>query len=602
MLVTSVSSEDIEAEAFEAGASDFIYKPIDAGKLLARVRVHLELHQSYTECRRNLEYMMNSLLGSEEGVWDWDLQAQTMRYSPRFAALLEPGSAMRIESSPQEWLGRIHPDDRQRVSEELQQHLNGLNDSFISQHRIVSSENTMRWVMLKGKAYSSDNKQTMHIAGTIADVSDSLTFDSVTGLSNVHTFSEWLRHMAAAQQRSKNNPFAVLAVAVDNFSELRRFFDTSDMNQMLATIAKRLFLSLRASDLISRLDIACFGALLAQARGVSAVLKVARRLQKSIGAPIVLSGQEHSLSISVGIAFSTTKYERSEDMLNAAVSSVSQAQLQGPGRIVIADPELASLTNQRHGKEDKLRLAFEQNQLALSYSPIVNAESDAVYAYQVILNEVSEGKTYKIGDYQQWSNSELIRSVEDWTLEATLSEALLWCRSDRLRDVFLCLPVQIQQLTEGHIFNFFEKEMQERYRPHLYRLCLEVSEEALLQRAEQLSFIGRKLQEHGVCLGISKFGLNQTSPRFLASLPIKYLKLSPNFTDAANKHGALLRLLQAMSQELGCPLVCSGVNTETIKRLAIERGLILQQGRIYPEIEEIPLTQDADGSDNAALL
>lgn len=589
LLITSMDSEEIEAPAFVAGANDFIAKPIHPQQLQARVEVHLDLQKEHTDLSADLDFYGHSLDGADEGVWHWNFQEDTIRYSPRFVALLEPESLRSIGTSAQEWLSRIHPDDAERVAEELKQHLEGLSSHFVSQHRLVSSENTTRWVMIKGQASFDENNRPLSLDGTIADISSSLTFDSVTGLSNVHIFCEWLRHISAAQQRSKNNPFALLAISLSNYAELRRSLDTSDLNLLLATIAKRIHLGVRATDLISRLDISCFGTLLTQARNISVVLKVVGRLQASLEAPITVSGVSHKIEVGVGVAFSSTHYDRPEDMIAAATEAATQALSESAGRIKIADPALAKMTEQRLAQEAQLSAALEGNKLALSFSPIVNANTQEPIAYQSVLNESEGAKLIKVGDYQQWGASSLVQAVDDWSLEATLSEVLLWARAESMRDMFICLPVQVQQLTEGRLFQYVEKEMPERYRPFLEKLCLEVNEEALLQQSEKLAYVGRKLNEHGIGLGVSKFGLNLTSLKFLTSLPVKYLKLSPNFTDVANKHANLLRLLQAMSKEIGIPLIATGVNTASQATLALERGLPFQQGRLYSEVEEVPL-------------
>ena len=48
--------------------------------------------------------------GANDGIWDWDLTNNTVYYSPRWKAMLGYAEE-NITESPDEWLGRTHPDD-----------------------------------------------------------------------------------------------------------------------------------------------------------------------------------------------------------------------------------------------------------------------------------------------------------------------------------------------------------------------------------------------------------------------------------------------------------------------------------------------------------
>ena len=62
--------------------------------------------------------------GANYWIWDWDLTNNTVYYSPRWKAML--GYAEEdITESPDEWLGRTHPDDLGQLKLDLTHHLAG---------------------------------------------------------------------------------------------------------------------------------------------------------------------------------------------------------------------------------------------------------------------------------------------------------------------------------------------------------------------------------------------------------------------------------------------------------------------------------------------
>ncbi|HET7233126.1 MAG TPA: PAS domain-containing protein, partial [Longimicrobium sp.] len=56
--------------------------------------------------------------GAHDGLWDWDLAAGRVYYSPRWKEIVGRADH-EVGTGPSEWLERIHPDDRARVEAEL---------------------------------------------------------------------------------------------------------------------------------------------------------------------------------------------------------------------------------------------------------------------------------------------------------------------------------------------------------------------------------------------------------------------------------------------------------------------------------------------------
>ena len=64
--------------------------------------------------RRSEERFDLAVRGTDVGIWDWDLRADTVYFSPRWKSMLgyedhEIGNAFR------EWESRLHPEDRRRA-------------------------------------------------------------------------------------------------------------------------------------------------------------------------------------------------------------------------------------------------------------------------------------------------------------------------------------------------------------------------------------------------------------------------------------------------------------------------------------------------------
>jgi hypothetical protein len=105
-------------------------------------------------------------------------------------------------------------------------------------------------------------------------------------------------------------------------------------DQLLVGIARRLQASLRATDAVSeghaltlaRLGGDEFTVLLDEIKDASAAIRVAERLRSALQRPFDVEGHQIFTSATVGIAVSTTGYQRPDDMLRDAATALHRAQ------------------------------------------------------------------------------------------------------------------------------------------------------------------------------------------------------------------------------------------------------------------------------------
>jgi PAS domain S-box-containing protein len=150
MMVTTVCDSQMTAEAIDAGANDYITKPVDFVVALARIRA--QLGRRTTE-RKLIESNLRgalAALGSNDGLWDWDLESNEMYFSPRWTEMLGYTDAD-LQNSPDEWFSRIHTDDSNNVQRDLEATITGFAEQFESEHRLRHRDGTWRWVRSRAK-------------------------------------------------------------------------------------------------------------------------------------------------------------------------------------------------------------------------------------------------------------------------------------------------------------------------------------------------------------------------------------------------------------------------------------------------------------------
>ncbi len=113
-----------------------------------------------------------ALQGANLGLWDWNIQTGVDIRSPRWAAIL--GYAPEeIGDTVDDWLDRLHPDDRKRVLSERDAHLKGRTPFYVSEYRLQMKSGDWKWIHSRGAVVERDaNGKPLRMSGTILDIHD----------------------------------------------------------------------------------------------------------------------------------------------------------------------------------------------------------------------------------------------------------------------------------------------------------------------------------------------------------------------------------------------------------------------------------------------
>ncbi|NHZ48815.1 PAS domain-containing hybrid sensor histidine kinase/response regulator [Nitratidesulfovibrio liaohensis] len=111
-----------------------------------------------------------ALEGPGDGVWDWNIHTGELFLSPRWKELLGY-EEHEVGTSPREWEGRVHPDDRQRAQADMDMHLSGATDTYQSEYRMRCKDGSYIWVLARGKVMSvADDGTPLRFVGTHSDI------------------------------------------------------------------------------------------------------------------------------------------------------------------------------------------------------------------------------------------------------------------------------------------------------------------------------------------------------------------------------------------------------------------------------------------------
>ncbi len=299
--------------------------------LLALILMVLHLVSRFRRAERarreTEERFMLAVSGTNDAIWDWNIETDEAYYSSRWKEMLGyVGYDVEIGNDIQEWISRIHPEDRELTLSLLDNYLNGRSSSFCSEHRLRTKRGSYIWVLDKGKILWDKTGKPIRMSGSVTDIHErklqvdvmehQTLHDLVTDLPNRALFMDRLQQALLVAQRDKQ-PLVVMVTNLNRFREINDTLGQDMGNLALSEIATRLRATLRLSDTIARSGGDEFAILLRSPEKTDTDT-AARRVLKALAEPMSLNGNSIAMSASMGIAIFPQHAQTADELLQRA--------------------------------------------------------------------------------------------------------------------------------------------------------------------------------------------------------------------------------------------------------------------------------------------
>jgi len=575
IMVTALGESERVVEALNLGANDYISKPVDFPVALARIKAQIERKRAEDALRESEERYALAARGSNDGLWDWNLQAQRVFFSARWKAMLGYQET-EIGDSPEEWLSRVHKEDYALLRAELGAHWDDTAGKECAiEHRVLHKDGSYRWMLSRGVVERNGQGTAVRMAGSQTDITSSKAFDPLTGLPNRTLFHDKLVACLERAAQEPGYPFAVLFLDLDRFKVINDSLGHMAGDELLIHVAQRLRSAVRnapppslvdraaAHDVIARLGGDEFAILLENV-DVDGAIRIADRIRESIHAAFKLETREVFTTASIGIAPGNSGYRTPTEILRDADTAMYKAKSLGRSRFEVFDAEMRAQAVARLELESDLRRAIYNREFVLYYQPKVSLKTDKIVGVEALIRwrHPQRGIVPPDQFISLAEETGMIVPIGLWVLREACTAMRRWhAEFPTTPPLEVSVNVSVRQ--------FREPDLQAQVAAILAEtqldpktLQLEITESVLMDDLDAVATLLDGLKSLGVGLKIDDFGTGYASLKCLNRLPFDVLKIDRSFvvnmseTDGTSD---TIRTILLLAENLGMEVVAEGI-------------------------------------------
>jgi diguanylate cyclase (GGDEF)-like protein len=404
--------------------------------------------------------------------------------------------------------------------------------------------------------------------------------DPLTGLANRQLFMDRLAQ-ALARLTRRHREIAVIFIDLDRLKVVNDSLGHAAGDEVLMHAARRMQRVIRPTDTLARWGGDEFVVVCEEIASHTEAERIVRRLAAALARPLVIEGQELTVTASMGIALTLDPYTDPGGLIRDADAAMYRAKDRGRATFEFFDSTMRLATGDRLRIENELQSALLRDEFELLYQPQVQMGDGRVIGGEALLRwrhperGVLEPKRF-IGLAEE---SGLIVPIGYWVIEQVCRDIASWpselTASINLSPNQLADPKLVPRLTA----------ILETAGIAPDRLWIEVTESALFTEAERATRTLRELRRLGFTIAIDDFGVGFSSLYHLRQLPdVDVLKLDRTFVSQlgfSDRDAAIAASVILLTNSLGMEALGEGIETEDQADYLRTMGCDFGQGFLF---------------------
>jgi len=602
IMLSALGESGARLSGLEAGAEEYLSKPVESAELWLRVRNLLRLKAS-------ADYLKSHSLMLEQQLQQRTLDLERFRSAmdaSSDAVFLIKRSTMRLiefNLSACTVLGYA-PDEL------LQVDLADLGDASIGQLEVLYDliiagdgstepiETRLRCkngsyvpVEIHRHAYTSGDDWI--IVGVVRDITNSkeselrllkmARYDTLTGLPNRNLFYTSLQ-MGLTQAAQSGGQLAVVTVDLDDFKHVNETWGHLIGDQMLVELSQRLSDCLNVNDTLGRMDGDEFALIVLIRDGPADSVQMVARIREALRTPCHLEGHDMLMTASMGIALYPDDGEEAHVLIKRANTAMNRAKQVGRDTFRFYTSQMNIEAMARLEIEAALHEAVQTQAFQLFYQPKISLIDGRVCGLEALLRWHRSGyPTVSPAVFIPiLENMGLMTQVGKWVIDNVCDQIAHWQRSG-VAPLQVAVNVSGRQMMEGDLIADVQQALTNSgIEP--YWLEVELTESSLMENTPLTIASLQKLRAIGIKISIDDFGTGYSSLAYLRRFPIDKLKIDIAFIREVTSNpqdAAIARTIIELARTLSLQVIAEGVETPEQLAFLTANGCDQVQGYLF---------------------
>ncbi|MEO5376564.1 MAG: EAL domain-containing protein [Magnetococcus sp. DMHC-6] len=565
LMITGLHDDESVDRAYEAGAVDFITKPIHWAILRNRVKYLWNSIQA----ERKLYLAASVFENTNEGIVVTDARAIIQSVNPAFSQITGYPSEM-------------------AVGKNMNLLKSGRHDAHFYQEMWAVLQHTYKWQgeVWNRRANGEIYPQWLNISAVRSPTGDIVNYvtlfsdltnireseenllyvtghDSLTNLPNRLLFHERL-NQACLESRSSKELVGVMLLDLDRFKMVNESMGHEVGDRLLVEVSRRLAHSVLERITLARMGGDEFGLVVPKVSNSQELAQIAQSLLDQLLHPFVLDQLELFLGASIGIGLYPLDGEDINTLLKNTEVAMYHAKELGRNNFQFYHQDLNVSSMARMLMEQELRTAVERKEFILHYQPQIDLITGELVGMEALIRWqhprrglVSPGEFISLAE-----ETGLIIPMGKWALRSACAQTKKW-QDMGYPPLRISVNLSGLQFQQAEFVDVVVRTLAETGLSHQW-LELELTESIAMGDVDETYAKLQSLADIRVRLAIDDFGTGFSSLSYLKRFPIDTLKIDQSFICNCTinpEDAAIVRAFIGLARSLNLQVIAEGVET-----------------------------------------
>lgn len=592
IMITSLEDEDSVNVAFDAGATDYISKPINWAVLRQRLNRLIKARRTEINLYQSEAFASSIINHAIEGILTIDADSVIQYINPAAEEIFGYTSNELIGENIDIIIPQLCYTDSSKndVDEKLTSNTREIIghrknkstlpiDFTISQFNV--GEKDLFTIMLRDITERKRYEEMIRYQAL---------YDSLTDLPNRLLLKERITH-EITHSKYVNQKFVVMYIDLDRFKLINDTLGHDVGDKLLNEVAKRFKNSVREDDTVARIGGDEFVVLLPGLAPEKDIGNIANKILEAIREPIIIDSHELYLTASIGVSIYPNDGQDDETLLTNADIAMYRAKEKGKNNFEIFTEALNAKALERLEMENSLRRAIEYNEFVVHYQPKVDTNTEVVTGMEALVRwqHPNWGLVSPLKFIPLAEETGLIIPIGEWVLRTACAHNK-FLQNAGYPPLTVAVNLSPRQFELQDLTAMVSNVLKETGLKPDY-LELEITESIAMQNVDHTFKVIKELREIGVKFAIDDFGTGYSSLSQLNSFSVNKLKIDKSFVSKINDENddsIIASTVLALGKSLELEIVAEGVENKVQADFFKENECDEMQGYLYGR----PMTQE----------